>query len=186
MTSKEALTPIDLGFLRQYSLVFALSYDTTDVFVPTQFIVEYNTQVLTCTNCVNHFPFYSSRFWITSALPKIDTNLSFLKHSNTGNCHYTFWQFFLNLLHVHNVSIVSVIPESSANLIIAHELSECLQSAVYNVKRNGTRTVPCGAPVLVHTTADLVPFKETNWGRFVKQFKTQSTIEEERFIFLVP
>ena len=92
MTSKEALTPIDLGFLRQYSLVFALSNDTTDVFVPTQFIVEYNTQVLTCTNCVNHFPFYSSRFWVTSALPKIDTNLSFLKHSNTGNCHYTFWQ----------------------------------------------------------------------------------------------
>ena len=57
--------------------------------------------------------------------------------------------------------IFLVISESSADLIIGHELPECLQSEGYSAKRNGASSLPC-----VHTTADLVPFKETNWGRF--------------------
>ena len=60
-----------------------------------------------------------------------------------------------------------IISESCANLIVGHVLSVCLQSAVYNMKRNGARTVPCGAPVLLHTS-DVIPFKEINSGWFVK------------------
>ena len=41
--------------------------------------------------------------------------------------------------------IFPVISESYANVTIGHEQSECLQSAVYNAKRNWASTVgpPC-------------------------------------------
>ena len=71
-------------------------------------------------------------------------------------------------MYTESNSSFVVISESSQNLINGRELSECLQSAVYNVKGNGASTLPCEAPVLSHTTADLVHFKETKWGRFVR------------------
>ena len=43
---------------------------------------------------------------------------------------------------------------SSANLIKGQESCVCLLSAVYIVKRNGDRTVPWGAPVLVYRVSE--------------------------------
>ena len=50
----------------------------------------------------------------------------------------------------------------------------CLQS-----EEEWSKYCTLWAPVLVHVTADQVPFKDTSKGRFVRQLKTQGTTEED-------
>lgn len=178
------------------------------VFISTQLIVKYYTQVGLCTNSVRLFPFYHNRsrgtfhFLTSRHIPFV---FETFKYRQLSSHYLKKRKYFCSVISLFSVApipvnalsplllalfpqgahsipsffIFQMISEPSKTLIIRHKLSKCLQSALYNVKRNGASTVPRGTPVLVHATSNLVPFMETNWGRFVKELKIQCTTEED-------
>ena len=58
--------------------------------------------------------------------------------------------------------------------LITGVISVPLQSFVYNVKRTGAKTVPCGAPVGVYSRDESTDRKRTDWDLFKKKFTIQS------------
>jgi len=131
-------------------------------------------------NSFNHFPFYPNRFYITSVLPKINTHLFcfwnikiqiivftpfdkavYLLYAQSFS--FFIFSIFLSYLHINHWAWTVRMPAVS-----------CLQS-----EEEWSKYCTLWSTVLVHITADLVPFKDTKKGRFVRQLKTLGTTEED-------
>lgn len=149
------------SFLRQYNLVSAF-LTIQLMFLFQHSLLSNMTPKYLCILTVNHFPFYSNRFWVPSGLLKINTHLFCFWNVEIQISIITPFGKTVYLLNVHRAIIIVYLSGDFWVICQCNYWAwtmRCLQSAVYNVKRNGGSIGPCGAPVLVHTTANLVPLK---------------------------
>ena len=62
----------------------------------------------------------------------------------------------------------------SSEYLMTEVISVPLQSLVYSVKRTGTKTVPCDAPVDIQSWDKSTDWKRTDWSLFSKKCTIQS------------
>jgi len=106
--------------------------------------------------------FKSKWFWLHQST-KLSTNCLY------SNCLYS--DSCPSLIH-------PTTAESSENFCRWHDSEWYWKSEVYWVNRNGDRTVPYGAPVLLNTTSDKQLPRQTNCGLSDRQSATQETVDE--------